>query len=74
METEDANSVEAPLTDTLAGGQLYLRLPSQDRILFNPIQTLYFHILVSDQFQTDTFFALQGCPLTRVSTVQALAA
>ena len=57
MEIQDVNTVEAPLTDTLAGGQLYLQLPSQNRVLFNPIQTLYFHIHVSDQFQLQTLFS-----------------
>ena len=51
------NTVKAPLTDTLVSRQLYLRPPSQNPVLLTPIQTLYFHILVSGQFQLQTLFS-----------------
>ena len=41
------SSVKALLKDTLVGGQLYLRLPSQNPVK-NPIQTLYLLIPVRD--------------------------
>ena len=44
------NTVETLLTQTLVSGQLYLRPPSQNPVLVNSIQTVYFYILVSEQF------------------------
>ena len=40
------NTVNSPLTDTLASGQLYLRTPFQIPVIL-PSQTLYLHIPVS---------------------------
>ena len=64
------HTVEAPLTDTLVSEQLYLWPPCQNPI--TPIQTLYFHILISGQLQLWTLFLVPqgGCLLMRALTLQ----
>ena len=49
-----ATTVEAPLTETLVSGQLFLRPPNQNPVLLASIQTLVFSILVSGQLQLRT--------------------
>ena len=66
-------TVEAPLTDTLVSGQLYLRPPSQNPDLFNShTNSVFSHSRKRPAPVTDTFFAPRGCPLTRASTVVLL--
>ena len=42
--------VEAPLTDTLVSGQLYLRLPSQNSVFLNSHASSVFSLSRADSF------------------------
>ena len=68
-----SNTAEALLTDTLESGKLYIRPPSQNPDYFNSrTNSVFLHSLKRPALVTDTFFASQGCPLTRAFTVNVL--
>lgn len=63
--------MEAIVTDTLINEQLYLWLSSQNRVFLNSNKNifLFLHSPERPASVMDTFFAFQGCPLTRASFV-----
>ena len=66
-------TVEALPTNTLISRQLFLRLPSQNPVfLDSQTNALFFHSCKWPAPVTNTFFASQGCLLTRASTVLSL--
>ena len=63
------STVEA-VTETLVSGQLYLRPSSQNsRFTQLPYKIFFLHSRKRPAPGTNTFFAAQGCPLKRSSTV-----
>ena len=66
-----SNTVEALLTDTLKGGRLYLRPPSQNPVFLNfHTNSVFLRYRKRSAQVTDTHFASWGCTqVTTASTV-----
>ena len=68
--TKHVLTVEAPLTDTLVSGQLYLWPPSQIPVLLNShTNSIFSHSSRRPTPVSDTSFVPRGCPLTGALTV-----